>query len=233
MRPFLGAPLKRAQGRGWASSPSVESPDCRASVDQAAAGHAGDWRTVLRGPVLAGASCPVRQSAPRPRDVGRRDGSRPLRRALGPDVPRSERLVSARIGHRGARGRLPAAHLHGLPRLRARLVPAVQARERVAGHRPRVGGLLAVPELAAQPCGPSRDRRGPRTARRRRRVHAHRRRVPRAAMAATARISSLPQSARDVRPRADLGDVRPAAPGVPLHEATASAAGSSPRTSPS
>ena len=84
-------------------------------------------------------------------------------------------------------GGLPAADLHRLPRLRARLVPAVQARQRLAGRGARAGRLRPFVQLAPQPRGPSRHGRRPRPARGRRRPHADRRRVPGLAVAAPAR----------------------------------------------
>ena len=121
MRPCHGCPAKRGARKGWAPCP----PSRARTPGRALIRRLRSRRRLAnraRDAPSGGTSRPVRQSAPRPRDVGRRDGGRPVRGALGPHVPRTERLAPARIGHRGARRRLPPAHLHGLPRLRARLV---------------------------------------------------------------------------------------------------------------
>ena len=84
-------------------------------------------------------STPAPQSQPaRPPHLGR-----PVSGAVGGDV----RALACRSGWCSrcrSDGRLPAAHLHRLPRLRPRLVPAVQAGERVARLVAGRARLLAV-----------------------------------------------------------------------------------------
>ena len=61
------------------------------------------------------------------------------------------------------------AHLHRLPRLLPRLVPALEARERVARDASSACSVHALRALAARPRRAPRELRGPRPARRRRR----------------------------------------------------------------
>ena len=120
-----------------------------------------------------------------PGDRRRRDGA--LER-LG----RRQRPADA--GARDPGGRLPAAHLHPLPRLHARRLRADAARQHVARHRARRRRLLALPRLAPQPRGPPRHRRRPRPPRDRRRAHADRRGVQRDARARAATACSATRS---------------------------------------
>ena len=88
-------------------------------------------------------------------------------------------LVSPRARAGDSRGRIPGPHLHRLPRLRARLVRALEAREcdarRRAGRRP----LHALCVVAPRARRPPRDDRRPRQEGRRRHPDPDRRRVPR------------------------------------------------------
>ena len=66
------------------------------------------------------------------------------------------------LGARDPGRRLPAAHLHRLSRLRARLVLRHQARQPLVRALLRAAGLAAVRELAPRPRRPPRHRRRPR-----------------------------------------------------------------------
>ena len=101
--------------------------------------------------------------------------------------------------------RLPRADVHHLPRLHARLLPAVAARERVARHHMRRARLLAVSQLALRARRPSRQRGRPRRPRRRRRRDEDRRRVRAMSRGAAARLPAHAQPARAARPRPAVG----------------------------
>ena len=65
-------------------------------------------------------------------------------RAVGVDVRGVPGVVLAGAAARGARRRVPGAHLHHVPRLRARLAPLEQA-ARTRGSAPRSGLLVFTP----------------------------------------------------------------------------------------
>ena len=117
-----------------------------------------------------------------------------------------------------ARRGLPGPHVHRLPRLRPRLVPALQARQRLARHRCS-GCSSSSPfrQLAPQPRRPPRHGRRPRPARRRRRAHDDRRRVPRRRRGSAGSATALfrnPLVMFGHRP--DLRDAHAAPPGLPV-----------------
>ena len=111
-------------------------------------------------------------------------------------------------------GRLPAAHLHRLPRLHARLVPADQARQPHPRRGRRRDRLHPLPDLAPQPRDAPRDGRRPRPPRAGRRPDHDRGRVPRPRLADARRLPRLPQPAGHVRPRLAVGPRHPAAHGL-------------------
>ena len=124
---------------------------------------------------------PVR--AARPGDVRRR-----LPGADGGDVLRGRSLVSARAPARDPHGRVPDPDVHRLPRLRPRLVPALEARER---HARRGAGRLplhALRVVAPQARRAPRDDGRPRPAGRRRHPDPDDRRVSRPALVGSARL---------------------------------------------
>src|SRR6185312_1632719 len=97
-----------------------------------------------------------------------------LPRSLGRDLP-AALLLAARAAAGGGGGRLPGPLVHRLPRLLARLVPGLAARQPLAGPLDRAAAVLAVPPLAPRPRGAPRDRGEPRPPRHGRPAHADRR----------------------------------------------------------
>ena len=125
---------------------------------------------------------------------------------------RDARLRPARARARDPGFRVPRADVHRLPRLRARLLPPLEARERDARRGTRCPALVPLPVVALQARRPPRDRRRPRPTGGGGRRDADDRRVPRAALVGAAWLPAVPQPVRDVRARAALGGTaRPAA----------------------
>ena len=91
-------------------------------------------------------------------------------------------------------------------------LPALQAGEHVARHGARAARLLALPALAPRPCDAPCDLRRPRPPWGRRRPHADRGRVRRAARARTPRLPPVSQPADHVRRGADRRAARGATP---------------------
>ena len=114
------------------------------------------------------------------------------------------RLLLARPADLDPRRRLPAAHVHPLPRLHARLVLRVAPGQRLGRPDLRPARLPVLRQLAPPPRRPSRLRRRSRSSRDRRRDHLDRRGVLLEALAVPARLPPVPPSGGDVRDRADL-----------------------------
>ncbi|CAA9482064.1 MAG: Fatty acid desaturase, partial [uncultured Solirubrobacterales bacterium] len=162
-----------------------------------------------------------RLRAPGPQAQRSRSGhlGRPLPSAARRDVPRARGLLPAHARALGARCRVPAAQLHRLPRLRSRVVPALEASEPVGRTSHGAARVLALRGLAPRPRRPPRHCRRPRPPRGRRPPDADRRRVRGDDAHPAARVSAVSQPARDVRDRTGLCARRAAALRAPLRAA--------------
>ena len=121
------------------------------------------------------------------------------------DVRAARRLLRTHTGGGDPRLGLPAAHLHRLPRLLARVVHDLQEAQHAARGDRRPDRLLALPQLAFRARRTSRVGRRPGPPRSRRCRDLDGRRVQLELVAGTARLPPHAQPVSDVHARADLG----------------------------